>query len=415
MTTPEEKTCLRELAKRVAEIADLPVQETRRNLWKKHHVLNPIRPMILIFPEGSWRELLPQDRFVCQDPFLRNIERQLRVKIYTHEHFDTDYATEKTLNVGRRIGTTGWGMEAQRTDSSAPTGAWGFKPVMETYADAKKLTHPQLTRNDAAAQKDLERVQGLLGDILTVRQKGITHNACNLAALFSSWRGLNQLYMDMVEAPEWVHEVLAFITEGLINLWKQYEDQGLLSLNNEDDYHSSGGIGYTDTLPGPNFDPEHVRFANVWGSAQSQEMTAVSPGMHAEFFMKYESEFIKPFALNGYGCCDDLTLKLDDVCAMPQMRRISISPYADVPRSTEQLRGNYILSWKTDPRDLVGAYSPERIRQRIHSALESAREHGSVFEMILKDTHTCDNRPKRFDTWSQIAREEVNRVMETGR
>ena len=51
--------------------------------------------MILIFPEGSWRELLPDDQFVCQDPLLRGIERQLRIKIYTQEHFDTDYPIEK--------------------------------------------------------------------------------------------------------------------------------------------------------------------------------------------------------------------------------------------------------------------------------------------------------------------------------
>jgi len=79
----------------------------------------------------------------------------------------------------------------------------------------------------------------LFGDILDVRQKGITHNSCHLTALFSGWRGLDQLCMDMIEAPEWVHETMAFITQGLVNLWHEYEQRGLLSLNNEDDYHSS--------------------------------------------------------------------------------------------------------------------------------------------------------------------------------
>jgi hypothetical protein len=27
--------------------------------------------------------------------------------------------------------------------------------------------------------------------------------------------------------------------------------------------------------------------------------------------------------------------------------------------------------------------------------------------MILKDTHTCEHRPERFDQWSRIARELV--------
>jgi len=207
---------------------------------------------------------------------------------------------------------------------------------------------------------------------------------------------------------------MAFITEGLVNLWQQYEKLGLLSLNNEDDYHSSGGIGYTDELPADGFDPNHVRFCDVWGSAESQEMTMVSPDMHEAFLMKYEAEFLQPFAMNGYGCCDDLTRKLDSVCALPQMRRISISPYADVKKCAEQLKGGFILSWKADPRDMVGGFSPETIRTRIRSALQAAADNGCVFEMILKDTHTCDRQPDRFAVWSEIAREEVVRIQESG-
>jgi hypothetical protein len=29
--------------------------------------------------------------------------------------------------------------------------------------------------------------------------------------------------------------------------------------------------------------------------------------------------------------------------------------------------------------------------------------------MILKDTHTCEHHPERFDRWARIAREEVER------
>jgi hypothetical protein len=39
----------------------------------------------------------------------------------------------------------------------------------------------------------------------------------------------------------------------------QYEALDLLSLNNDNTYHSSGGVGYMDQLPAPGFDPERVR------------------------------------------------------------------------------------------------------------------------------------------------------------
>ena len=94
-------------------------------------------------------------------------------------------------------------------------------PTMKTYEDAKKLLHPELIINEKKSKKQLNLAQDLLGDILAVQQKGITRNACHLTLLFSGWRGLQQICIDMIEAPIWVHEIMAFISEGLVNLWKQ--------------------------------------------------------------------------------------------------------------------------------------------------------------------------------------------------
>jgi hypothetical protein len=188
---------------------------------------------------------------------------------------------------------------------------------------------------------------------------------------------------------------------------QQYVAQNLLCLNNDNTYHSSGGNGYTDELPAEGFDPQRVRLCDMWGSAEAQELAQVSPEMHEEFSLKHEKRLLAPFGLNGYGCCEDLARKLDDVFKIPHIRRISISPFADVERCAEKLKGNYIFSWKPHPAHLVGDYSPERIRQYIRHAVDVAKAHGCVLEMILKDTHTCENRPERFDEWCRIARDTV--------
>lgn len=415
MISTSERTWLRELAQRVADVAALPVQEQRRRLWKRHHALDPdVRPMILVFPEGSWRELLPEDLLRCSDPWARRAERVLREKLYTHEHLDADHVVEPTFDVIRHVGQTGWGLETLRHASNTPTGAFAFAPTMHTLADAKKLRHPEVTLDEAASARDLQVARDVLGDILTVRQTGITYLCCHLTNLFTGWRGLDQFCLDLVDEPQWVHDTMAFITEGLVGLRRQWEALGLLGLNNTDQYQSSGGLGYTDQLPAAGFDPEHVRCRDLWGSAESQEMTMISPDMHRDFIMAYEARFIEPFGLNGYGCCDDLTHKLDDVCALPNMRRISISPFADVVRCAEQLGGRAILSWKPHPSDLVGAFDPGIVRARIRTALEAAAAHGCVFEMILKDTHTCEHEPGRFTAWTRVAREEVARICEHG-
>jgi len=38
-----------------------------------------------------------------------------------------------------------------------------------------------------------------------------------------------------------------------------------------------------------------------------------------------------------------------------------------------------------------------------------ARAGGCVLEIILKDSHTCEHQPERFDRWLAIAREEIER------
>lgn len=407
MIPASDRQILRGLAQRVAEIAARPIQEERRRLWRKHNSLQRVRPMILFFPEGSWRELLPDSVFQCQNQDARQMEWDLRHRIYTHEHFDTDNVIEKEWIVPKAISDSGWGLQAEWTHSASATGARKFRPVIRTPADLKKLRFPEIKHDEAETKKRLSDAQELFGDILDVRLRGISHISFHLMSQYTGWRGLEEVMLDMIEEPEWLHDALAFLTEGQERLVQQYVAQNLLSPNNDNTYHSSGGNGYTEELPARGFDPQRVRLCDMWGAAEAQELAQVSPEMHEEFSLKYEKRLLTPFGLNGYGCCEDLSRKLDHVFQIPNLRRISISPFADVERSAEKLKGNYIFSWKPHPAHLVGDYSPERLRQYIRHTVKVTKANGCVLEMILKDTHTCENHPERFDEWSRIARKAV--------
>ena len=406
MITPEDRVILRDLAKRVADIADLPIMAERRELWKKHNSLRPVRPMILIFPEGSWGELLPQSALECQDAGARGIEWNLRSRIYYYEHFLDDTVIEKEWIVSKAIHNTGWGLSARHIESTEYRGAWHFDPVIEKPADLKKLRVPEISHDEEASARMLAEAQDLFGDILDVKQKGVSHISFHLMNQYTGWRGLEEVMRDMYENPGMLHDAMAFLEEGHKRILKQYVELNLLSLNNDNTYNSTGGNGYTDELPKPGFDPEHVRFCDMWASAEAQELAVVSPKMHLEFSLQYERRLLEPFGLTGYGCCEDLGKKLDDVFTIPNMRRISISPFADVEPCAEQLQGNYIFSWKPQPAHLVGEFNTELIRDYIKHTLDVTK--GCVVEMILKDTHTCEHHPERFDQWTRIARELVD-------
>jgi len=403
-----DKLILRDLAKRVAEIADLPVMEQRRKMWTEHNSLRSNYPLMLFFPEGSWNELLPPSALKCEGEKARTIEQKLRVRIYTFEHFKDDTVVEKEWIVDKHIENTGWGLEMRWIQSNVAKGAGHYDPVLKDPSDLKKLRYPEISYNEKISLKNLAEMKELFGDILDVKLKGIYWLPFYIAALYANFRGLEEMMLDMYTEPQMLHDAMAFLTEGNIRLVKQYVEQNLLSLNNDNTYHASGGNGFTDELPLANFDPSRIRPCDMWASAQAQELAQVSPEHHYEFVLQYEKTIIEPFGLIGYGCCEDLTKKLDNLFTIPNLRRISISPWADVDICAEKLKGDYIFSWKPNPAYLVGNFNENFIRENIKHTVEVAKQNNCVLEIILKDTHTCENHPERFDRWSEIAREVIN-------
>jgi hypothetical protein len=146
----------------------------------------------------------------------------------------------------------------------------------------------------------------------------------------------------------------------------------------------------------------------MWASAESQELTQVSPAMHTEFALNYERRLLKHFGLNGYGCCEDLTHKLDSVLTIPNIRRISISPWANVERCANYLQNKCIFSWKPHPGYIASDFDPQHIQEYIQDALNKTKD--CVLEIILKDTHTCQNHPERFTQWTKITRKLIEKL-----
>jgi hypothetical protein len=409
--TSHDRQILRGLAQEVAEAAADPQMEIRRQGWVEHNSLRSKRPMMLVFPEGSWEELLPERLLHCETTRARRIEHNLRMRLYAWRHFQDDTVVEAEWVENAVINDTGWGLDPVRRYSSSTRGAFEIETVLKEYTDIKKLHYPELIYDEKASQENLAAMYDLFGNRLTIRRKGLAHISYHLASQYIYLRGLNEFLTDLVDAPDFVHELMAFFEEGHHRLRRQWVELNLLSLNNDNTYHSSGGNGYTDQLPKACFDPNQVRTIDLWASAESQEMAVVSPRMHADFVMSYEGRLLEPFGLTGYGCCEDLTSKLDEVFKLPHMRRISISPFADVNHCAEKLAGNYIFSWKPKPSHLVGSFDPTAIKKYVQHTLEVTQANSCVLEIILKDTHTCEHQPERFDIWTQVARQAIQETV----
>lgn len=409
---PEDRTVIRDLCRQLRDIANLPIQEERRRLWRDHNSLRPCRPIFRIIPEGSWREILPDASLQCTYGPDRWLELDLRATLYGHQHWRDDAVADGHIRVAKRIHSTGWGLKAQHTDSTQAQGAWAFDPVAKEPADLKTMHHPEITYDETATEAALARTRDLVGDLLPVKLTGGIKPYYHLMGEWTQLRGLEQVMVDMYENPGFLHEAMHFLTEGHQKVLTQALQQNLLASNHDGPAINQGAHGYVDGLPAAGFDPARVRTRDCWALAEAQELAQVSPEQHAEFALSYERKLLEPFPLNCYGCCEDLTHKLDAVTALPGMRRISISPWSDLRRCAERLKGNFVMCWKPQPSHLVGSFDETLIRGELRAGLEAAMDNGCRLDFILKDTHTCENHPERFDRWAAIAREEITRAAE---
>ena len=130
--------------------------------------------------------------------------------------------------------------------------------------------------------------------------------------------------------------------------------------------------------------------------------------MFAEFVFQYQLPILERFGLNCYGCCEALNSRWDIIKKIPNLRRVSVSPWADVKDMAEKLQDQYIFSLKPHPGYLaVSPIDEDFIRHGLREALKITKANHCHVEIIMKDNHTLANNPQNAVRWCQIAREEA--------
>ena len=111
-----------------------------------------------------------------------------------------------------------------------------------------------------------------------------------------------------------------------------------------------------------------------------------------------------------YGCCDRLDDRLDIVSQLPNVRKISCSPWSHREAFAEKLPKHIIMSNKPSPAMLATeTFDEDAVRADLRRTIDAARKNGVQLEMILKDISTVRYEPQRLWRFSEIALEECGR------
>lgn len=404
MSNKKDIKILRDLAKKYLDICNKEIQKERRELWRKHNSLERTRPLIYVRWFAAWHEV-PESKLECEDPFYRRHENFLRQMIF-QDTIGDDYVFEPWITQRASYITPPegfWGVKIKHIPSPKPGGAWKFNPPIKKLEDISKLVKPHHVIDEEATARSVAKLQDAVGDILEVN--------VDRAPIYRVWhadistdlahlRGLGQVMWDMVDNPEWLHELLSFMSDGVLTTHEEAEKVGDWHLCN----HENQAMSYSLELPDPKANSESVRREKLWYFVAAQEMAQVSPEMHDEFILRYQLPIIAKFGLVAYGCCEDLTHKIKYLKKIPNLRRIAVTPWADVRKCAEQIQQDYVFSWRPNPSEnICCGFNPDHIRKIVRNAMEASE--GCHVDITLKDVQTIEHRPDNLREWVKIVRE----------
>jgi len=408
MSVSEKDTLiLRELAEKYISYAFSDKNSERRELWRKLNCMNMQKPMITI-DQIPWNELNADGSLTnrVEDGYFRGIETTLLRSIYKFEHLQADTVLDPYIVLPRAISNSGFGLTTQRLkhSSNGMVCSHLFEDQLEELEDVQKIHTPTISINTELEAEILFEAERIFGGIAPFRWGGIMLHS-GLWDSITFWKGVESCYIDLIERPELIHAIMERYTNAFIEHIEEINRLELYDIQ-------SNNCHCSYTFNGRISDEERLTRSrttyNGWTFSMAQLFTSVSPEINREFELPYMSRIFGYFDSVYYGCCERLDDRLDIICQMPNIRKISCSPWSDREHFASVLPKKYIMSNKPTPAYLAGSsFDEDIVREDIRRTIKAAKENGLGLELLLKDISTVRNDPARLWRWSEIAAEET--------
>ena len=406
--TKDEISYLRELSGKYMEIATLPMQKEKRDLWKKLNRCDSTRPMVVIdqLPTNELAETGELTNKIS-DPFFNKIETQLLSAIYQFNHFPVDMVVEPYILIPKSVKNSGYGIgideDVRQTDSDNSVVSHLYTNQIQTYEDIEKIKDMEITHNEQESALWLDKAAVLFDGIAPIKQSGGILFHAGVWDTLSMLMGIEDIYFDLVDRPEFVHAIMDRITTSVLAGVKQANELGV---HNDIANTSHCSYVYNDDLL-PDFGAGKGSTSNnSWTMAMAQLFSSASPQTTMEFEIEYIKRISKEFGMLYYGCCERLDDRLDFVQTLPNLKKVSCSPWNDRENFAAKLNKGIVMSNKPNPAYLATAtFDEDLIRDDLTRTYEAAKANNTPLEFILKDISTVHHQPERITRWGEIAME----------
>jgi len=399
---------IRALAEKTMEVAHDPVQDRRRKLWADVNSLRSHEvPVYVLDPQGMWEEACP--KLECEDPFLRGYENWLRLQLY-HASFGDDFVTEKYITMPPVLVSPdphwrSWGIPNEYT-RVAGTKAFHYTEYLDAEDDLDRIKIPNATVDRQKTDENMEKLAEATGGVIPIYMDMYPQYRQNLSSMFALYYGTTNVLYQFYDSWDFMHKLADKFSKAVYKLNKQAERDGWFNSVNRT-FGSNAEIqamAYNHEIANPDV-PETVPMKRHWLYDCAQEFESVSPQMHDELLFNYMKPVYEEFGLFAYGCCENLTKKLDILMKISNLRRVAVTPWADDEECAQVLRDRYVISWRPNPAEMItNGFDEDRITRIVKRAKAIYEKYNCFWEVNLKDFLTVEHDVGRLEKWVTTVR-----------
>jgi hypothetical protein len=419
MIEAKDRSTIRELGKRWTELASQPVMGERKRLWKAVHDLKAERPVIMV--ETSTIEgFVSPSELRCADSFLRGVEQNMLDNVRHAEEVGDDIVLEPYYRIAWQLDISDYGVPVEMKPATTAQGeqslGYSFNFPIKKPGDIEKLKKRTFAVERERTLKSKALLEDIMGDILPIKVANydpfsgtLGNNEWTGNFFFGlTWQifrfiGNDGLLYWLYDAPDAIHRLMEFMYEDRISLFEFLEREKLIEVNSDNQMAGPRSYGYVSDLPAPDFEGP-VRLEHLWGWAESQEATIISPTMYEEFVLPYLARLSERFGLVYYGCCEPVDDRLERIVkAIPNLRSVSVSGWADFKKVGEMLGKNYVYSRKPTPSYMSGAQPDWELMEKDMKKTYAATRDCNL-EILVRDLYTIDGDRPRLRAWVDMTK-----------
>ncbi len=407
----EDVRILRELGRWKANAAETAENRGKIEAWKAHDAGRPgTRVMVLAetwYTEDGTRPVT-EETLRCTHPWARGIERPLRQLQYEIEVLRDDHFALPWIEVHPNVWASDFGVPLGHHRNEEGSLAFNLQDAqLKTLddADLARLRFRTFHHDAVAEEQNRAKLDEVFGGVIGVRRRNDgwqMHVPITSTCVFLT--GLDNFMTLMYDNPEGLHKLMAFLRDDQLNRLRFFEEHGLLELNNEADYTGSGCMGMSDRLPARDYSGT-ARLKDMWGFVESQEAVGIGPDLYGEFVWPYLRDLAERFGQVYYGCCEPVDPVWEHVGSLPNLARVSVSPWAGEEKMGRCCRERgLVYSRKPSPNYYIGEKLDEGgMRASLEKTVACAE--GCRLELIQRDVMATHNDPSRFARWVELARD----------